>query len=216
MRRWRAAITMVVCALREELEKLLPGAAIFWSVGAGVAVFDFAAMSEGQPRCVDLWMIMDYCLCRDLNKPIGDRANADIRSIAGVHQHYTGFNVPMNHVGIIFPWFGCDFLCADATCATVIPGHGTDRLGPWDDGPGAMIGACGSGEYAGPGYAEVLLLDANGTDSPPGWLLDEPTYTRHFHWSDGQRRTHDVVSYQFFGSPFSVLNRSFFPAASLS
>ena len=140
----RAAVTMAVCALKRALQKVIPGAPVYFAVGAGVAAFDFANMSEKE-QCVDMWMIMDYCLCRALAPP-NLRANADIRTIDGVVQHYREFGVPMERVvsrhdiadvwaafcqecqqyrceqGMIFPWFGCDFACEfvkfSNTCTT--------------------------------------------------------------------------------------------------
>ena len=124
----RAAVTMAVCKLKEALQRTLPGAPVWFAVGAGAIVFDFAAMSEGKERCVDqceppryrchlgcillkmpaisllAGMIMDYCLCRALpvvagGNPLNMRANADIRSVGGVVKHYTEQGVPMERVG---------------------------------------------------------------------------------------------------------------------
>ena len=189
----RAAVTMAVCALKRALQITIPGAPVYFAVGAGVASFDFADMSEKQ-QCVDMWMIMDYCLCRALAGNL--RANADIRVIDGVKQHYTQFGVPMAHVGVIFPWFGCDFACVggDPACPTVAIAHTTHSEFPADDPshPGSLSG-CGYGEWDNAGIAEVVeFLAPNNTAPDKGWLLDEPTMTRHFIWRNGSGALHDI------------------------
>ena len=37
--------------------------------------------------------------------------NADLASVSMVQETYAGFGVDADHLGIIFPWFGCDFVC---------------------------------------------------------------------------------------------------------
>ena len=150
-------------------------------------------------------MIMDYCLCRALpvvagGNPLNMRANADIRSVGGVVKHYTEQGVPMERVGIIFPWFGCDFACKDPQCAAVIndtpfggpfpllPEDGTNQTDP--NGAWARNdGSCGAGEYSGPGYAEVLELMPRATGPP---MLDNISMTRHVIWKNASGDSHDL------------------------
>ena len=102
----------------------------------------------------------------------------------------------MERLGIIFPWFGCDFSCRDANCAAVIPSASGDHpILPEDykaaDGYAWNLkdGGCGASQYSGPGYAQVLELSANAT-APP--LLDKQSMTKHMLWRNGSGDMHDV------------------------
>ena len=73
---------------------------------------------------------------------------------------YQKYGVDASHLGIIFPWFGCDFVCLDKDCTSVAKKPKSERILPGDSNSGNTPhggDGCGIGVDAGPGYAEVLL-----------------------------------------------------------
>jgi hypothetical protein len=107
----RTLITAAVCELRAALNASLPGAMLAWTVDTGF-YFDFKEMTDR--RCVDLWLDMDYSRCESEEKHslTSNRAPAPISFTAAVVQNYAAKGVPVNRLGIVFPWFGCIYPCS--------------------------------------------------------------------------------------------------------
>jgi len=109
------AITFAVCTLKSELVKHLPYGRIYWTADTG-PYYDYDTLTRD--GCVDLWIDMayDWCVANELNIDYRNRANSPLPYI---NQHpdsivpmYTEqYNVPVNKLGIAFPWYGCQFNC---------------------------------------------------------------------------------------------------------
>ena len=105
---------------------------------------------------------------------------------------YQKYGVDASHLGIIFPWFGCDFVCLDKDCTSVAKKPKSERILPGDSNSGNTPhggDGCGIGVDAGPGYAEVLQLLPNATTKP---TIQPSTYTNYFSWKNGSGGLHQV------------------------
>ena len=107
----KEAITFAVCALKQALNKTLPGNMVAWTTDVG-AYFDYATMtSQG---CVDLWLDMAYQWCVDYeaHSETRNRAPTPLAFIDEIVETYeTKFKVPSSKLGVVFPWYGCSFEC---------------------------------------------------------------------------------------------------------
>jgi hypothetical protein len=76
----RAQVTVGVCALKSALTRALPGAVLYWSVDTG-NYFDYSEMIDQQ--CVDMFLVMDYCLCTP-----DSRSNAPLTRVNRTSRHF--------------------------------------------------------------------------------------------------------------------------------
>ena len=184
----RARVTAGVCALKPALTKALPGSVLYWTVDTG-NYFDYGEMITKQ--CVDMFLDMDYCLC----KP-DSRANAPLARVNRTAEIFKGYGVPPEKLGIVFPWFGCDFVCDPAggdSCKNVVAKPQSERILPGDSNNGNTPhggDGCGVGVDAGPGIGEVYQLLPNATQ--PVQLSVVPDFTKHFTWKNGSGGLHEV------------------------
>ena len=78
----RAQVTVGVCALKSALTKAVPGAVLYWTVDTG-RYFDYGEMIDKQ--CVDMFLVMDYCLCNP-----DSRSNAPLNRVNRASHHFIG------------------------------------------------------------------------------------------------------------------------------
>jgi hypothetical protein len=184
----RAAVTAGVCELKKQLRAVLPDGEIFWAVDTG-NYFDYKQMTDDD--CVDLWLDMDYCRCTPTNRG----GNAALSNTAGIVADYKRYGVSPDKLGVIFPWFGCDFVCTDdSSCEKVVAKPKSERILPGFSNSGNSPhggDGCGVGVDAGPGIAEVVMgLLPNKTG--PVKLAPAPVYTKNVEWKNGTGGLHQT------------------------
>lgn len=104
---------------------------------------------------------------------------------------YVSAGIPKERLGIIFPWFGCDFVCNSTnSCVGVMANPRPERIVPPVD-PGDTEQGCGHGLDAGPGIGQVMQLLPNATGPP---VIAAGVYTKHFAWRNATGGLHEVVS----------------------
>lgn len=160
----------------------------YWTVDTG-SYFDYKTMTD--QGCVDLWLDMDYCLCNEVQ-----RANAMLSRVNVTATIFSEYGVAPDKLGMVFPWFGCDFVCdpsSGSSCSSVVAHPASERILPGDsnldNSPHGGDG-CGVGVDAGPGIGEVMQLLANATE--PIQLSPPPSFTKYFRWKNSTGGLHQV------------------------
>ena len=109
------AIYYAICTLKQELTKKLSYSKIYWTADTG-PYFPYEDLTTD--GCVDMWIDMayDWCVAQELNIDYRNRANSPLPYINTVDDTivptYTKtYNVPLDKLGVAFPWYGCQFNC---------------------------------------------------------------------------------------------------------
>ena len=110
------AIFFAVCQLKGALSARLPQARIFWTADTG-PYFPVANLTSA--GCVDVWLDMayDWCIGQEEHSALRNRANSPWAFIDQGPQSIVetwmgpGFEVPGHRLGVVFPWYGCEFSC---------------------------------------------------------------------------------------------------------
>ena len=145
------------------------------------AYFDYATMTED--GCVDLWLDMAYSLAVNVEQHSlsRNRAQAPLPFLVGsdadkesvISKYTTKFGVPLDRLGILFPWFGTAFQCA---------GAGSNYAG-CPTTPGKMHSVK---------YKDVIQQYLPNASSPP--YLNTTVQSKVLNFHDGECKTLPICS----------------------
>lgn len=188
--RLRAGLVSWVSHLRAELDVVLPGGILTWTVDSNATnadpakkhTYDFAALNP----YMDFFQPMEYCL--SANTPAAglwprriyhtSRSNDPIWTLNLTVHTFAKFGVDKRKLVMLLPWFGSDFRCTSSlSCAHLVL---TPRNPTW------FHGQCGLATDGGPSLGQALALFANETtlghslSTELSW--DEQSFTNYFDW----------------------------------
>jgi hypothetical protein len=166
------AITYAVCQLRSELNRTIPGNLAAWTTDVG-NYFDYKAMTDR--GCIDIWLDMAYswCVTEEYHSLTRNRANAPLPFVSGpgsiVDTYTRKFGVPVERLGIVFPWYGCSFKCSGG-------GGGASA----DEGSGPYHGCPSTPKFDRfPVYASMGAFRKNATS---GVYMNASVATKYFNY----------------------------------
>jgi hypothetical protein len=191
----RDALSYGICALRQALERSIPGSMLTLTMAAtpfasGVhgaslpeyGMFDIQAID----RCIDFFQPGAYCTCVGGPPPIFsgngsalntsswgippgtlDRGNMPMAVLQNIISSYGALGIAPHRLVALMPWYGCDFSCTDALCATTSTGPSLPEpvggapcgfpYGPFVP-DGVDLKSLPPAPTGGPGYAQVLRM----------------------------------------------------------
>ena len=219
----RAAVADAVCELSTELKKAIPGALVAWTV-APANMNDYKAMIDN--KCVDIFLVMDYCWCVGyssgwFDELLGSDGPSLVRNRAPIGTpfvNYTielfrSFGVPPEHLGIVSPWFGCDFKCKDGGgtggafngCPNVeLNSSQLHPIIPWMPADSKPVDhpndVCGVDSDGGPGLGLMYEAGIWGNMTTASPFNNESLDTPYFNWVDGESVMHQL----WYDSPDSM------------
>ena len=209
---FRSAITEGFCDLRQELEKVIPGALLtltaadtpFFSGFYGISQPPFGSLDLAAiDKCIDFWQPGIYCTCTgtpysnatmQIPADTYGRSNAPLPVLENMLRTWGAAGIPPERLSILFPWFNCDFACKDDSCADVVTGPPLQLDPSKGDACGLPAAAFDPtvslvGPDGGPGYNEVLQLMQKRVSNI---THDTARQTKSFVWKDSHGKPHEV------------------------